>query len=53
MNFYCARCKKPVEVNPVTYKKTKNNRDLAKAVCPTCKSNLSKFVKLPTANSKQ
>ncbi len=46
MKFYCAKCKKTVELDNITYKKTKNNRDLAKSTCPTCNSNLSKFVKL-------
>jgi endogenous inhibitor of DNA gyrase (YacG/DUF329 family) len=50
MKFYCAKCRKPVEVADVTYKTTKNGRHLAKANCPTCGSNLSKFVKAPTSS---
>ncbi len=49
MNFYCGKCKKIVETNNVTNHKTKNNRNIAKAKCPTCGSNLAKFIKAPTA----
>ena len=49
MNMYCVKCKKEVDVKDPTieehkYKKRKGSYRMAKAVCPTCKTGMRKFL---------
>ncbi|MFH1327733.1 MAG: DUF5679 domain-containing protein [Candidatus Bathyarchaeota archaeon] len=47
MEIFCLKCKKKVTVQDDKVKKgrSKNNRPLVRAECPTCGSKLAKFVK--------
>jgi hypothetical protein len=53
MKFYCAKCGKgkahEVSLSEVSYRKTKNKREQAVAVCPKHGSKLYKLVKTGTA----